>query len=163
MAGFSFDFSALEQIERDLGKLAAGVKKAERVVVMLAGNEYKNDVQALLPRKSTDLIRSVHVEPTEEGGHPVALIGTNKVYARQKEYGGVISAKNKEYLRFKGEDGNWVFVKSVYQYPQPAWRPAWDRNLTKYKQMLNGVFDRNVWDADLSTVAGLRPDITGGI
>lgn len=163
MPGFMFDFSDLERLAHDMDKIAAGVVKAEQPIVKLVGNEYKNDVQPLLQYKTGTQRKSVHVEMTIEGQHPVALVGSDFPGARQREYGGVISAKNGEYLRFKGEDGNWVFVKSVYQYPHPAWRPAWDHNLVKYDRMLRGVFDREEWDSDISTVAGIRPDLTGGI
>jgi len=165
MAGFSADFSCLSQMSRDIQKIGAGVKKQERPVVKLMGNEYKNDVQALIPYKHGDLRRSVHVEPSEEGGHPISLVGSNKVYARQREYGGVIKAKNAPYLVFQLEDGTWIKTKQVYQHPQPAWRPAFDRNRVKYERMAKSVFNREDWESDLAvaeTASGLRPDLTGG-
>lgn len=136
MAGFSFDFSALTQISRDIQKIGNTVKKNERVAVKLAGNAYKNDVQPLLQYKTGTLRRSVHVETSEEGGHPIALVGTNAIYAKQREYGGVIKAKNVPYLKFKTEDGKWVQTKQVYQPPHPVWRPTWDTNLRKYIRIM---------------------------
>jgi hypothetical protein len=56
------------------------------------------------------------------------------VYAKQKEYGGVIKAKNAPYLVFQ-IDGQWVQIKQVYQAPQPAFRPAMDENWKKYQRM----------------------------
>ena len=136
MAGFSFDISCLSRMSKDIQKIGENVKKNERVAVKLAGNEYKNDVQPLLQYKSGTLRRSVHVEPSEENGHPIALVGTDVIYAKQREYGGIIKAKNGPYLRFKTYDGNWVTTKQVYQPPHPAWRPAWDNNLPKYRDIM---------------------------
>lgn len=48
-----------------------------------------------------------------------SLVGTNIVYARAREFGSrayVIKPKKGKFLRFKGRDGNWVFVKQV-NYP----------------------------------------------
>lgn len=49
--------------------------------------------------------------PTIEGGS----YGTDKVYARMREHGGVIRARNKPYLVFRTRDGRWVKVKEVRQ------------------------------------------------
>lgn len=46
-------------------------------------------------------------------------VGTNVIYARAREYGSrayIIKPKKSKFLRFKGRDGNWVFVKQV-NYP----------------------------------------------
>jgi phage gpG-like protein len=136
MSAFSFDFSALNLLARDLGKIAADVQRNERAAVSLAGNAYKNDVQPLLQYKSGTLRRSVHVELTTDGIRQVALIGTNLIYAKQREYGGIIKAKNGPYLRFRTYDGKWVTTKQVYQPPHPAWRPAFDNNLPKYRDIM---------------------------
>jgi HK97 gp10 family phage protein len=135
MSSFSFDVSAFTQFSKDLEKIAQGIQKNERAAVKLAGNAYKNDVQPLLQYKSGTLRRSVHVEPSEEGGHPVALVGTDAIYAKQREYGGVITAKNAPYLVFQ-IDGHWVQTKSVYQPPHPVWRPVFDNNLPKYRDIM---------------------------
>lgn len=162
MAGFSFDFSDFHRLAADMNKIAANVVKKERVVVNLAANEYKNDVQPLLQYKTGTQRRSVHVEPSEEAGHPIALVGTDLIYAKQREYGGIIKAKNGPYLIFQ-IDGHWVQTESVYQPPHPAWRPAFDNNLAKYERILKGVFDRAGWDADVATFESARPDLSGRI
>jgi hypothetical protein len=136
MSGFSFDFSCLNQFSRDLGKIAADIQKNERAAVKLAGNAYKNDVQPVLQYKTGTLRRSVHVEPSEEGGHPVVLVGTDVIYAKQREYGGIIRGKDGGYLRFKTYDGQWVTTKQVYQPPHPAWRPAFDLNKVRYGRLM---------------------------
>ncbi len=48
-----------------------------------------------------------------------SLVGTNVKYARAREFGSkayVIKPKKAKFLRFRGRDGNWVFVKKV-NYP----------------------------------------------
>lgn len=48
-----------------------------------------------------------------------SLIGTNVVYARAREYGSrayIIRPRRAKFLRFRGRDGKWVFVKKV-NYP----------------------------------------------
>lgn len=61
---------------------------------------------------SGDLDSGVMVGPTSFPG------------ARQREYGGVISAKNAPFLVWQDYDGNWHKAKSVYQEPTPYVRPA---------------------------------------
>lgn len=43
------------------------------------------------------------------------MVGSNLVYARIRQKGGTIKAKNKKFLRFTGTDGQPVFVKEVTQ------------------------------------------------
>ena len=148
MAAFSFDFSCLSKMSRDLQKIGANVQKNEAAVVKLAANEYKNDVQAIIQYKTGTLRRSVHVEMTTEGLRQVALIGTDAPYARRLERG------------FIGKDS----LGRVYnQAAQPRWRPAWDNNLPKYQRILLGVFNRAEWEADIETAQSVRPDLLGGI
>ncbi len=148
MAAFSFDFSALNLLTRDLGKLAATVMKNESIAVRLAGQEYANDVKAIAPYKTGTYRRSIHVEMSTEGLHPVALIGTNVPYGRRLEFG------------FVGADS----LGRIYnQAPRPHWRPAWDSNMPKYERMLLSVFDRTEWNEDVATMQGIRPDLIGGL
>lgn len=148
MSSFSFDFSCLAKMSRDIQKIGANVKKNEAAVVKLAANEYKNDVQAIIQYKTGTLRRSVHVEMTSEGLRQVALIGTDAPYARRLELG------------FVDKDS----LGRVYnQAPQPRWRPAWDNNLAKYERMIKGAFNRAQWEADLETAQSVRPDLLGGI
>lgn len=110
-----------------------GVKTVNGVA--LAGNAYKNDVQALAPYKRGHLRRSVHVEMQEDDGQPVAMVGTNLIYARQREYGGVIKAKNAPFLVFE-IDGRIIRTKSVYQPATPYFRPPLVQNQAKYRGII---------------------------
>lgn len=46
------------------------------------------------------------------------LVGSNAVYARIHEVGGIIRAKNAKYLHFKTRDGHWHKVKEVKIKPK---------------------------------------------
>ena len=122
MVNFTFDISDFTRFASDLEKIAQGIQKRERMAVNLAGNEYKSDVQRIIAHKSGTLRRSVHVEPSSNSGHPVALVGSNAPYARRIEY------------------GFWDMTDSLgrhyYQRPQPAWRPAFDLNIAKYGRIM---------------------------
>ena len=122
MAGFTFDVSDFSRFTSDLEKIATGLQKRERTAVNLAGNEYKSDVQRIIAYKTGTLRRSVHVEPSSEGGRPVSLVGSNVPYARRIEY------------------GFWDMQDSLgrhyFQRAQPAWRPAFDLNKSKYGRIM---------------------------
>jgi hypothetical protein len=143
MGGFSFNVSAFEKMSRDIQKAGENIRKKEITAVKLGGNAYKNDVQPLLQYKTGTLRRSVHVEPSIDGISPVSLVGTNVIYARQRENGGFIKAKNAKFLHWVDDEGNDHFAKQVYQNPHPVWRPVFDANKEKYGQLmidyLNGV------------------------
>jgi hypothetical protein len=159
MGAFSYDFSALKNMSRDIKKIGETVRKNESIVVKLAANEYSNDVAALMPYKTGNYRRSRHVEMSEEGGHPIALVGSNFIGAKQREFGGIIRAKKAKYLTFK-IDGQWVRVKSVYQPPRSHWRAAWDKYMPKYEQILIGVFNREEWGASAATSESASPDLS---
>ena len=55
------------------------------------------------------LRQSVHCAATDSK----VLVGTNLKYARIHQFGGTIKAKNGKSLRFRGADGENVFVKKV--------------------------------------------------
>jgi len=135
----------LAAIQQELNKKAQQAK----VAVKLAGNEYKTDVQKIAPLGHMpglahgDYRRSIHVQMIYENGQAYALVGTNKIQAKQLEFGGVIRAKNAPYLVFKTEDGNWVQTKEVFQPGHPHFRPALDLNRNKYLQIMKGTFDRD--------------------
>lgn len=126
----------LKEMLAGFEELGKQILKNEKNGVMLAGNAYKNDVQALAPHKTGDYIKSIHVEPSEEGGHPIAIVGTNRVDAKQHEFGGVIKAKNKPFLVFKTDDGAWHKVKQVTQPAHPHFRPPLDQNAKKYQDII---------------------------
>jgi hypothetical protein len=146
---FSAELSGLLKLDKDLEKIGKAVDKNKLIVVELAANEYKNDVQPALPYLTGTLRRSVHVElQASLGTQPAAVVGTNVAYARRLEYG------------FVGKDS----LGRVYnQPPRPVWRPVFDHNRAKYERILAGVFNRQEWESDVATFESVRPDLTGGI
>jgi HK97 gp10 family phage protein len=155
MAAFSFDFSGLNLLTRDLQKIAAGIQKNERAAVKLAGQAYANDVKAIAPYKTGTYRRSIHVEMSTEGIREVALIGTDVPYGRRLEFG------------FMDTDS---LGRKYQQYPRPHWRPTFDHNLMKYRGIMLAALEGGNISAAVeefsgyeNAVSGLRPDLTGGI
>jgi phage gpG-like protein len=56
------------------------------------------------------------------------FVGTNVEYARQREYGGVIEARNAPWLVWQDYEGNWHRARRVEQAATPFLRPALDEN-----------------------------------
>jgi hypothetical protein len=132
----------LEELLAGFDRFAEELKKRESTAEALVANEYKNDVQAKITEiglyKSGNYRTSIHVEGpfTDTDGSTYYLVGTDRIDAKQHEFGGVIRAKNGPYLIFKTEDGQWHKVPFVTQPPHPHFYPALDANAEKYKQMM---------------------------
>ena len=75
-----------------------------------------------------------------------SLVGTNVVYARAREFGSrayVITPKKAKFLRFKGRDGKWVFVKKV-NYPagrgkKPYLIPSFEEVTPKFENDIERI------------------------
>ena len=75
-----------------------------------------------------------------------SIVGTNVVYARAREFGSkayVIRPKKAKFLRFKGKDGNWVFVKQV-NYPagkgkKPFLIPSFEKVVPKFESDIERI------------------------
>jgi len=78
-----------------------------------AGQDVKTKASELAPYKSGDLRRSISTDPNSVSLVKDKIsIGSNLVYARIQDQGGVIKPKRKKYLRFK-IGGQWRTVKKV--------------------------------------------------
>jgi hypothetical protein len=95
--------------------------------VALAGQKYSNDVKEGAPYKTGTLRRSVHVEMQMVDDQPVALVGTDVVYARRQEYG------------FIGADS---LGRIYHQIAHPYFRPPLDRNWREYQQIIREAIFR---------------------
>jgi hypothetical protein len=110
--------------------------------VALAGQQFSNDVKSVAPLGHMpglahgDYRRSIHVEMQEDEHQAVALVGTNKIQAKQLEFGGIIRAKNKPFLVFQTEDGQWHHVKVVHQPGHPHFQPTLDNNRQNYREII---------------------------
>lgn len=129
MAAFSFDFSSLTQMSKDIQKIGENIQKNESRAVRLGAQEYANDVKALAPYKTGTYRRSIHVDMTTEGIRKVALVGTDAPQARRLEYG------------FAGPDS---LGRVYHQPPRPHWRPAWDHGLARYERILVAALEGRV-------------------
>lgn len=182
--GFSFDISDFARFTRDIDNIAKKLEAREALGPKLSGQEYANDVKAIAPLGSMpgeshgDYRRSIHVEMSQENGHPVCFVGTNKIQAKQLEFGGSIKAKNVPYLIFKTYDGDWVQTKEVFQPGVPHFRPAFDNNKEKYDRIMIAAFKGEAVDIDAEfgnygeqkraeygtyavAAMGVRPDLIG--
>lgn len=126
----------LENVIRDVEAHIGSIVKKTRTAVNLAGNQMKTDVQDKAPYHTGTYRRSIHAEPGGTRERPEVRVGTNLIYAKQKEFGGFIYAKNSPWLTFRTYDGAWHKVKQVYQHPQPHFRPVADLNGPKYMEMI---------------------------
>ena len=121
MTGFSLDIGDMMRFKTDVGQIAEKTQANEQAAVMVAGEAYKNDVQAKLPWVTHTLIRSVHTTLEWEGTTPVSYVGSNAPYARRVEHG------------FVGMDK----LERIYnQPPHLVWRPVFDYNKAKYGELM---------------------------
>ena len=121
MTGFSLDIGDMMRFKTDVGQIAEKTQANEQAAVMVAGEAYKNDVQAKLPWVTHTLIRSVHTTLEWEGVSPVSYVGSNAPYARRVEHG------------FVGMDK----LERIYnQPPHLVWRPVFDYNKAKYGELM---------------------------
>lgn len=75
-----------------------------------------------------NLRRSIESGTDEYGGKAIGWLGSNVVYARIHELGGLIRPKSGKYLRFPIE-GQWVTVRQVRIPPRPYLEPSIDESL----------------------------------
>lgn len=153
----AFRVEGSESLRRKLGHLQTNVQGRMLERALTAGALIvQNAAKINAPYKTGNLRRSIHIGGHEdlagdyqniqqESGDPVpgpegsgvavaVYVGTNVIYARQREYGGTITARNGPYLWWKDDDGTWHHARSVYQRPQPYMRPAIDENQEEVRQ-----------------------------
>lgn len=86
--------------------------------------------------KTGALRRSIQIDRSKISQLRVR-VGSNLIYARIQEFGGIITPKNKKVLRFKIGD-RWVIAQKVILPPRPYLRPA----LKKTKKTMISEFNR---------------------
>ena len=82
------------------------------------------------------LRRSIYSDVIERGDHIAGIVGSDLVYARIQEEGGVIVAKNALYLRFT-IGGRWVSVKQVVIPARPYIEPAIQGSITQIQKIIS--------------------------
>lgn len=138
MDGLTIKLIGMDSAITTFRKLPENIKGPKILYGVLSGARLiLNRAKELVPKKTGDLNRSLHVggysgEASDIGGKVVTddmvrlEVGTNKVYAAIQEFGGTITTKTADWLVFKTEDGEWHSVKSVEIPAQPYLRPAFD-------------------------------------
>lgn len=84
------------------------MQRAIDISLARAGNEMRNKSIRLAPFKSGTLRRSIRMKQGED----MVRVGTNLIYARIQDQGGVIRPKKAKFLRFK-INGRWITTKKV--------------------------------------------------
>lgn len=107
-----------------LRRAAVAVESRGKRIVYGGHPEHLEGRSGHLRRSITHSVSEAHAE-----------VGSNVVYARIHEYGGVITPVSGEFLRFENQEGEEVFVRSVTLPPRPYLRPALEEeteNFTEY-------------------------------
>lgn len=107
-----------KQVKRGLLKgLRLGMFEAERVSKARMGKSEELQV------RTGALRRSIESGVDKRGSRLIGWLGSNIVYARIHEFGGIIRAHGSGYLRFPIGD-SWVSVKQVRIPPRPYLEPS---------------------------------------
>ena len=123
-------FVGIAQLRAKLKRLGdVGAGQALATALTAAAQPIQNEAKRRAPYLSGTLRRGITTVEISRGPRRavVAISTSNIPYARIHEFGGTIKpAKGKKFLKFKGKDGNDVFVKSVTLPARPYLRPAFD-------------------------------------
>lgn len=121
----------------------------------------QNDAKTRAPFRTGNLRRSIHIggrsdlapdfentTGTELEGPRIStnevqvFVGTNVEYARQREYGGTIEARNAPMLVWQDYEGEWHTARRVEQEATPYLRPALDENRDAVRREVAEVLRR---------------------
>jgi hypothetical protein len=121
----------LDQVITNIANKVVEVKRRGQPGLKLAGQAMANDIKALAPLGKDPKTgphgtyrRSIHVEPSDNMGHPVVYVGTDLPQARRLEYG------------FNNMTDS--LGRTYHQLPQPHFRPVIDTEMPKYVAIING-------------------------
>ena len=138
MDGLKIKLIGMDSAITTFRKLPENIKGPKILVGVLSGARIVlNRAKELVPKKTRDLERSLHIggysgEAEDIGGKVVTddmvrlEVGTLKEYGPIEEFGGWITTKDAPWLVFKTKDGEWHSVKSVRILAQPYLTPAFD-------------------------------------
>jgi HK97 gp10 family phage protein len=114
------------QSDTVLGALEAG----GHVIVSYASDNARNK----LNKHPTGFLTNSFAVKREGRSVLAGVFGV--VYAKIHEFGGVIKARNKPFLAFQVDGGDWVFTKSVTIPARPYMRPACDEHQNEVKEAI---------------------------
>lgn len=120
-------------------KVTAGVQKAVMDLALSVTRKTMTKLTGdVLQVRSGTLRRSIHPEYDFTADKAVAIIGTNTIYARIHEYGGVILPKTKKALKFKIGD-KWVITKRVVMPERSFLRTALRETVPEIEAVLKAA------------------------
>ncbi len=139
--GMSFDLDGMREFQAAIDDIIAKADMAARRAVTDGGHLIERRAKQRAPVLTGTLRRSIHVDSVVPlgPGRWQSITGPSVIYARQREFGGTIRAKNAPYLKFKGSQG-WAQVKSVYQKPQPYMHPAFDETISGIRELYKAIW-----------------------
>lgn len=138
MTRIQFDRKSKIELEKIVKGLPSRFDEAIQIALDRIGDELQEDSRRLAPVKSGTLRRSI----TKQLFNKKVIVGTNLVYARILDQGGVIPAHtiepvNKSVLRFVTKSGKVVFTKRVQ-------KPAQNRKPYRGKGYMTPAFNKIV-------------------
>jgi len=131
--GFNVKIVGGPELARKLAQLSDVVAgKALERATLAGALLVQNAAKEKAPYRTGTLRRSIHSEVTETSKTRCEVeVGTDVVYARIQEYGGVIKPKGPHLLRWKdAKSGQWYTARQVTLPAHPYLRPAFDEKGT---------------------------------
>jgi len=102
-----------DHLEKLIKEFPDRAKKAIELSLIQAADLVRNEAKQNAPYLTGNLRRSIASKISGQ----IAVIGTDVIYARIQELGGVILPKTKKYLRFMSKGRGWVTTKRVIIKP----------------------------------------------
>lgn len=113
------------------------IYKGMKEGMVLADREARLNLSGrVLQRRTGRLRNSITHDVKIEGNKVVGRIGTNVIYGRIHELGGVIKPRQAQYLRFNIPGVGWRMAKSVTIPARPYLRPALEDSIKDIGEMI---------------------------
>lgn len=129
----NFDNQLKEEIKKGLDR--AAIIFQNEVKQKLSENTSPSSAGKSPGVKTGALRRSIQIDRSQINKLRIR-VGTNLVYAKIQEYGGIISAKKSKFLRFL-VGGKFISKKTVNLPARPYFRPALKNVFNKMKKELS--------------------------
>lgn len=143
---FSLDLKAFGADVERVRKAATGASlgRAALAGILLIREYIKFNISARGLVDTAALLNSwIYELESANGTKASAITGTDKIYARIHEFGGVITPKTAGALHFQ-IDGHWVTTQSVTMPARPYVRPALDDNKEAVGNTIIGELQRSI-------------------
>jgi len=121
-------------------RMKKGARKGVRLGMKMLREEARKFDGVNIPKIRTGNLRdSISYEIKESGDEIVGFLGSDALYAKIQEFGGVITASRAKYLVFKTSQG-WRKVTQVKIPPRPFLKPA----IESHKDMFEDIVQREI-------------------